>query len=460
MPVKKLPVRAVLCKELSLQMSPSHRSLIGDQGPELVPFCWPFRTCSKSSFVLRPILEMQEFSKVYLDFNATTPLSTEVQKKIVDAMSVWGNPSSIHWAGRLIKTELREARRSLAMGLGVGPLELIFTSGASEASNTVIQGLWNLILQKELPEPWAGRREFITSTVEHPSVMKAMAAIEKRGAIVHRIPVARDGAFDLAALQQCLNDKTLLVSVMLANNETGHVMPIERIVELAHSCGALVHTDATQALGKLPLNLGQLKVDYASLSAHKFYAPKGTGVLFTKKGSPHQNLIFGGAQERSRRGGTENTLGQIALGEAMKKISEVSFQFERLAGLRDHLESRILQEIPEVTLTGSGVPRLPNTSSLVIRGVDGETMLMSLDLKGFAVSTGAACSSGSPEPSPVLLAMGLTREEAQNSLRVSLGWTTTAAEVDAFVETLKGVVHHLREIAKAETGTTGKAAKG
>jgi cysteine desulfurase len=394
---------------------------------------------------------MQEFSKVYLDFNATTPLSAKVRDKVTESLAIWGNPSSIHWAGREIKMRLREARQNLAISLGTGPLELIFTSGASESSNTVIQGLFNLQKTGELPAAMAHRTEFITSQVEHPSVMKAFDQLEKQGACVHRIAVSREGVFDMDAFTKALGPKTLLVSVMFANNETGNLLPLPQIVELSKAKGALVHTDAVQALGKTEINLGKLGVDYASLSGHKFYALKGTGLLYAKRGAPFRNLILGGAQERSRRGGTENTLGQIAFGEAIKDLSQLSIQSSRIRELRDRMEARILSEIPNVTRTASGSCRLSNTSSLIIKGADGETMLMSLDLKGFAVSTGAACSSGSPEPSPVLLAMGLTKAEAQNSLRVSLGWTTTEAEVMAFVDALKAVVQRLREVASSQS---------
>lgn len=407
--------------------------------------------CPKSGIVLCPNphkkLEMQEFSKVYLDFNATTPLSDRVKNKLTETLSVWGNPSSIHWAGREIKQKLREARQNLALALGAGPLELIFTSGASEASNTVLQGVFAMMKSGELPANLKGRDEFITTEVEHPSIAKTFEMMEAFGAKVHRIKVNREGVFDLEALKKVVGPKTLLVSAMFANNETGNLLPLKEIVALAKSAGALVHTDAVQALGKAKLHLGEMGVDYASLSAHKFYALKGIGLLYVKRGSPFRPLIYGGAQERARRGGTENTLGQIAFGEAVKDLVKLETEVPRIRELRDHMESRILSEIDQVTRTGAGSCRLNNTSSLVLKGVDGETLLMSLDLRGFAVSTGAACSSGSPEPSPVLLAMGLTKAEAQNSLRVSLGWTTTREQIDAFVDTLKLVVTHLREVA-------------
>lgn len=400
-----------------------------------------------------PTAEMQANSKVYLDSNATTPLSTEVRALLRHLMSTdsalsWGNPSSIHWAGREAKTGLREARQAWAKALNVNSLELVFTSGASESSNTVIRGLADLAVRNALPSRYQGRDEFITTTVEHPSVAKAMNQVEKQGFRVHRIPVNRDGVLDMEAFASVLNEKTLLASVMMANNETGNIFHVGKLAKWTREKGGLFHTDAVQALGKIPVNLTALGVDYASFSAHKFYALKGTGLLFAKKGAPLENLIFGGAQERQRRGGTENLLGILGFGEMAAQISKVSEESARLRELSNLMEKRILSEIPQVKLTGGLGERLPNTSSFVIEDVDGETLLMSLDLSGFAVSTGAACSSGSPEPSPVLLSMGLSRAEAQSSLRVSLGWQNQKDEIDRFVDELKRIVAHLRHFAQ------------
>lgn len=251
---------------------------------------------------------------------------------------------------------------------------------------------------------------------------------------------------DLKFYEEHLSEETALVSVMFANNETGTLFPIKKMAEMAHAKGALFHTDAVQAFGKVPVNLHELGVDFASFSGHKFYSIKGSGFLYSHKGSNFSPLIHGGAQERHRRGGTENTLGIGCLGVVAKRASMIEEKARSVGALRDHMEKRLLSEIADVTVTAGETARLPNTSSLVLSGVDGETMLMSMDIKGYAVSTGAACSSGNPEPSPVLLAMGLTREEAQNSLRVSLGWDTTLEQVDSFVETLKAVVTRLRSL--------------
>lgn len=381
----------------------------------------------------------QEKNPVYLDYNATTPLHPEISTKLPEVINAWGNPSSIHWAGRLAKTVIRESRQNLAKALNVTPLELVFTSGGSEANSTVLHS----IFEKSKGQ---ARSEFITTNVEHPSVLKALDHFESLGAKVHRIQVTREGHFDWEHFDRVLSEKTALVFVMLANNETGVLLPVKEISSRAHAKGAKVHTDAVQAYGKIPVDLADLNVDFAAIAAHKFYALKGCGALFSKKGNELQSMIFGGGQERHRRGGTENTLGIWAMGLMAAKTSEVDAQAKRLSGLRDQMETRILATIPQVKITHQSVSRLPNTSSIVIDGIDGDTLLMSLDVKGFAVSTGSACSSGSPEPSKALRAMGLSRVEAQSSLRISLGWMTTEEEVNEFLNILVPVVERLRSL--------------
>lgn len=381
-------------------------------------------------------MEFNDISR-YFDCNATTPISEDVSQNAPLWLKHFGNPSSIHWASRGPKAILREARQKLAVALGCHPLELIFTSGASESNNTVLKTYFK-----------NGETHFLVSSVEHPSVMKTVRSFQALGAKVDFIPVSVDGKMDLDFFQEKLTEKTSLVSVMLANNETGHIFPIQQMVQMARRKNIPFHTDAVQALGKLPISLSDLGVDYASFSAHKFYALKGVGVLYSKKSKPLQNLIFGGAQERDRRGGTENIFGIAALGLMAEKLDQVSIMSAHVERLRNYMEERILSEISNVKITGHQSTRLPNTSSLVIDGIDGETLLMSLDLKGYAVSTGAACSSGNPEPSPVLLAMGLSRAQAQSSLRLSLGWHHDQKSVDEFVEVLKSVVQRLRSLEK------------
>lgn len=383
-------------------------------------------------------LKMNTENRVYLDHNATTPLSQKVIHEIPSLIQAWGNPSSIHWSSREPKNLIRQARQNMATALNVSPLEIIFNSGGSEGNSSVILGAFEFFKNK--------KNHFICSAVEHPSVIKSFQHIESLGAKVDYIPVNRHGQLDLDFYKSRLNENTALVSVMRANNETGTLFPIEVLVKEAHRVGALFHSDCVQALGKIPLNLKDLNLDYATFSAHKFYSLKGTGALYVKKMVPFQKSIFGGGQERGRRGGTENTLGIASFGQMLPLLNETENHKNKMQGLRDHMESRILTEIPDVQLTAAESPRLPNTSSLILKDIDGETLLMSLDLKGFAVSTGAACSSGNPEPSPVLLAMGLSRAEAQSSLRVSLGWETTAEQINSFVDTLVSVVLRLRSL--------------
>lgn len=397
----------------------------------------------------------QGSANIYFDHNATTPVCQEVLEALPSIVAAWGNPSSIHWSGRQPKNLLRDARKNVAAAVGVGPLEIIFNSGASEGSNTVIKGVFESYQTSPLSSPTQStgrqfRNHYMCSSVEHPSVIKTMQHLQSLGARVDFIPVNRDGELDMEFFEAHLCEETALVSVMLANNETGSIFPVAEMAKKAHAVGALFHSDCVQAFGKIPVNLIELGVDYASFSGHKFYSVKGTGFLYVKKNARYGSLIHGGAQERHRRGGTENTLGIGALSVAVQKVSSVEKKSQEMARLRDLMEKRILSEIPEVSVTAGKAPRLPNTSSLVLRGCDGETMLMSLDIKGYAVSTGAACSSGSPEPSPVLMAMGLTRQEAQNSLRVSLGWESTQEQVDSFIEALKVIVVRLRSLESEE----------
>lgn len=380
-------------------------------------------------------------NSVYLDYNATAPVHPEVKLLLSEWAGVWGNPSSIHGHGREAKRILREARQNFATLIGAHPMELIFTSGGSEANNTVIKGL----LESSAAQT---KKQIISTRIEHPSVLRSLEHAESRGFRVDYVDVNRQGEFNMEQFKKLLSENTLLVSVMAANNETGHQMPMAKIAVLAHEHGALVHTDGVQTLGKMAFSVQKTGVDFASFSGHKFCALKGVGVLYQRRGNSLPNLISGGGQERGRRAGTENLLAIASLGYMAKKMQVCNLERETLKALRDHFEKRVQEEIAGVTITGAEGKRLPNTSSLTIKDVSGESMLMSLDVKGFSVSTGAACSSGNPEPSHVLLAMGFTRDEAQTSLRVSFGWMTTCEEVDALVDAMKPIVEHLRRLQK------------
>lgn len=393
---------------------------------------------------------LQKSDRLYLDHNATTAPSPDVIAGLGPVLSQsWGNPSSIHWAGQIAKQILRQSREQIARGLGASPLEIVFTSGGSESNSLVFHSIESGFLSGK----FGLRNQILVSRVEHPSVIKSAQRLQQAGIQVDWIDVDLNGQINLEKLSQQLSDRSILISVQLANNEFGSIFPIKEVARMAKRLGVLVHTDAVQGLGKLTVNLKDLDVDYASFSGHKFYALKGSGFLFVKKGSPLEPMILGGGQERRRRGGTENTLGIWAMGTMIKEVCDqekLSTKAMSMAALREHLETRIMNEISGVQVTAAKSLRLPNTSNMVIDSVDGETLLMSLDLKGIAVSTGAACSSGNPEPSPALLAIGLTRDQAQSSLRVSLGWWTTKNEIDDFVDSLAAVVAHLRNLSRLD----------
>lgn len=380
-------------------------------------------------------------SSTYFDYNATSPLHPELKPQISEWLESWGNPSSVHSHGRSAKKLVREARQALAEVLGVNPLELIFTSGGSEGNNTIICGL--------LDSPLAAtKNELITTGIEHPSLIKSMAFAESRGFKVHKIPVDKNGAFDFETFKKVLSEKTLLVSVMLANNETGIILPIEQIAKLCKEKGALVHTDAVQALGKIQLKLPTLDVDFASFAGHKFYALKGAGFIYVRRGNEFYPYMHGGGQERGRRAGTENVLAIASMGFMAQKLKNMDQHYLSMKDCRDYFEDKILTNISDIEITARDSKRSPNTSSVVVRGVHGESLLISLDVKGFSVSTGSACSSGSSEPSVVLQNMGISREDAQSTLRVSMGWFTTRADVDRFIGTLIQTVSHLRSLKK------------
>ena len=381
--------------------------------------------------------------RIYLDYNATTPHLPELRSRWAELGDLSGNPSSIHFDSRVPKTVIRETRQKIAELLSCSPLEIVFNSGASEGNSSVLRSLFDHFKNQQ-------RNEFLISQVEHPSVQKTVHYLSSQGAIIHFIPVSKDGRIDLNFIREKLSAKTALVSVMYANNETGTVFPIKDIAELAHAVGAYMHSDCVQLLGKANVEFADLGVDYATFSAHKLYSIKGTGFCFIRKNSPWVPLIHGGGQERGRRGGTENVIGIAALNIVLDEFRNCESKIALMSNLRDSMEQKIIASIPDVSITAEVAPRISNTSSLIIDGIDGETLLMTLDLKGFSVSTGAACSSGNPEPSPVLLAMGLTKQEAQSSLRVSLGWATQDSQIHSFVQTLSDTVQKLREINSEE----------
>lgn len=380
---------------------------------------------------------------VYFDHNATTPVAPEVLRDLTATLvEVSGNASSIHHFGQAAKQRLEAARREVAARIGCDPKEIVFTSGGTESDNLAIFGIGRRPILGA-----AGRlkKHVITSTIEHPAVLNACAQLEREGAEVTYVPVDSDGIVQLAELRRALRPSTVLVTIMHANNETGAIQPVREIADLAHAGRAVFHSDGVQVAGRLPVNVRELGVDLYSISGHKFGAPKGIGALYARKGTPLEPVMLGGHHERDRRAGTENVPGASALGRA----AAIGLDWSTTAPLRDRLEQGILKRVPGSAVNGSTTHRLPNTTNIRFDGVEGEAIVIALDLRGFAVSSGSACSSGAVEPSHVLLAMGLKPEEARSSVRFSLGPENTESEVDGLIEAVEASVAHLRHIAPA-----------
>ncbi|MBE8221499.1 MAG: cysteine desulfurase [Bdellovibrionales bacterium] len=390
---------------------------------------------------------------IYLDNNATTPLAPFLKKILIKKMEDWGNPSSINQTGREPKKIIREARQNLAKLLKVSSLELIFTSGGSEANNLALQGVFfSQVLPQLLDKTNSDknvRNRFIISSVEHPSVFKTAEYLKKFGLKLDILPVNKDGQINLDQLKPLLGTDVAMLSIMYANNETGHIFPINKISNMVKDCGALLHCDAVQAFGKVPLNLKKLGADLVSFSSHKIYSLKGSGLLYVKKGVNINSLIQGGGQERFRRAGTENTLSIASFGlmaEHMLDSKIISEYFLKMKTLRDFMEEEILKNISNSKIIGKDFLRLPNTSNILFSNLNGESMLMSLDLKNIALSTGSACSSGSSEASKVLKAMGYCDNQARSSLRISLGWQTSKQDIVLFVKELISITKYLNTL--------------
>ncbi len=381
-------------------------------------------------------------SQIYLDNNATTPLDPhvlELQRSL--SKEVFGNPSSIHWAGRSAKRILRTARETIARLLSAEEDEIRFTSGGTESINTALIGVWE---SSRLLCPQ--KTKIISSPIEHQATLRTLEHLKSRGAEISYLSVDSKGKIFLDELYEKLQDNTLLVSLLYAHNELGNLYPVSEIGNLCREKGVLLHCDGVQAVGKISINLQQLPVDLFSFSAHKFHGPKGVGGLYVRKGLKPQSLHHGGTQEKNLRAGTENLIG-IAL---MAKAMEIAFdgfsqKIEFICGLRDRMEKGLQSKLTGIYIQGDLEHRLANTTNLQIAGVDGESLLLNLDLEGVAASAGSACESGSIDPSHVLLAMGLSKEKAKASLRFSFSRMNTFQEVEESVERVVRSVQRLRK---------------
>jgi cysteine desulfurase len=377
--------------------------------------------------------------RIYLDYNATTPVAPSVLEAMLPYFSErFGNAGSAHALGHLSEGAVVHARSQVAALLNAEPAEVVFNGCGTEGLNHAFRGVFEAIPAK---------RHFVTTAVEHPAVLALAAWLRAQGAEVTVLGVDAEGRLDLGELAAALRPDTALLSVMAANNETGVLFPIPEIATLAKAKGVLLHVDATQAIGKVPVDARAWGVDLLNLSAHKFHGPKGVGALFVRRGLRLKPFLLGGGQERGRRGGTENVPGLVGMGQAAELAASRIPDMARVEFLRNGMEGRILGEIPEVRIEGAGVPRLPNTSLLSFRGLEGEALLLRLNARGICVSTGSACSTGQKEPSHVLRAMGVPPEFANGTIRISLGHDTSASELETLTQILPALVEELRALA-------------
>lgn len=386
--------------------------------------------------------------RVYFDHSATTPVRPEVAEEMQKYLTdVFGNPTSMHYFGRLARKAIEEAREKVAQSIGAQANEIIFTSGGTESDNMAIHGV--AMINKNRGN------HIITSAVEHHAVLNTVKALGKQGFTITILPVDKYGLVDVDDLANAITDKTILVTIMHANNEMGTIQPIKELAAIAKNRGVTFHTDAVQTLGKIPVDVNELGVDLLTISGHKIYGPKGIGALYIRKGTRwRQSLMHGGAQEKLRRAGTENVPGIVALGKACElAVQDLDHEPAYLRGIRDKLIKEVLDRIPNTRLTGHPEKRLPNHASFTFEFIEGESMLLSLDMKGFAASSGSACTSGSLEPSHVLLAMGIPHELAHGSIRITLGRDNKPGDVDRFMEVMPPIVERLRSMSPLDQET-------
>ncbi|MFC1675910.1 cysteine desulfurase NifS [Planctomycetota bacterium] len=376
---------------------------------------------------------------IYFDNNATTKVAEEVLKEIKPFYcELYGNPSSMHTFGGQIGSKIRNAREQVAALLGCDPVEIIFTSGGTESDNTAIKGALAAN---------TNRTRIITSRVEHPAVLTVCRELENHGYTIVEVGVDKNGRLDMTQLAEQIDETTALVTIMYANNETGTIFPIDEISKMAVEKNVIFHTDAVQAVGKIPLNLAQSHIDLLSLSGHKLHAPKGVGILYVRKGTRLSPFMLGGHQEAGRRAGTENVPGIVGLGKACELAAKnIEQENKRVKSLRDKLENAILKSCPDCMVNGDTKNRLPNTSNISFEYIEGESILLMLDQFGICASSGSACTSGSLEPSHVLRAMGVPFTAAHGSIRFSLSRYTTEKEIDYTIEKLPPIITRLRQL--------------
>jgi len=381
---------------------------------------------------------LSEVRRIYLDHAATTP----VRKEVVEAMMQvhtenWGNPSSIHYFGRPARKAMEEARERIAKAINADPREILFTGSGTEADNIAIVGGARANKKKG--------NHLITTAVEHHAVLDAFKQLEKEGFEVTYLPVDADGRISVEDFKNALRDDTVLVSVMHGNNEVGTIMPVEEIGAICRERKVLFHTDAVQTIGKIPFDVKAVNCDFAAMSGHKIYGPKGIGVLYMRRGVRTQPLYYGGGQERKLRPGTENVANIVGFATAIElAVTEMEEESARLSKLRDKLIDGVLSNIPETRLNGPREGRLPHNVNVSIEYIEGEALLLTCDMKGMAASSGSACTSGSLDPSHVLMAMGLTHTTAHGSLRLSLGKSTTEEDIDYIIRELQPIAERLR----------------
>ena len=388
--------------------------------------------------------------RIYMDHNATTPLHPEVKKAMIKTMDAFGNPSSLHSFGRHAKGLIEEARGKIASFIGADSDEIIFTGSGSEANNTVLSML--SCVAKHCTPRVTGHTNIITSRIEHPCILETAKCLEGRGLHIGYLDVDHSGKIDINELKSRINGYTGIVSVMMVNNEIGTIEDVKTIAEIAHQNSVLFHTDAVQAVGKIPVDVRELDVDFLTLSAHKIYGPKGIGALYVKKGFPFCPLIRGGHQEKGRRAGTENTLGIIGLGKAIEmRQKEMEEEKKRLLKFKEILKQGIKEKISGVYFNGHLTDCLTGTLNVSFDGAEGEAILLYLDLEGIAVSTGSACASGSLDPSHVLIATGMPMERAHGSIRISMGRENTMKDIEYVLEVLPGIIKKVRNMSTINT---------